>query len=102
MEDLTRIEKNYQSFSSKISFVNEVESPKPQQRISASQPSTPGVSRQRKESLLPDIHESRDWSESLYSVEDIMNEVNAERNGRRNSELLMRKFSLVTEGKFDI
>lgn len=102
MEDLTRIEKNYQSFSSKISFVNEVESPKPQQRISTSQPSTPGVGRQRKGSLLPDIHESRDWSESLYSVEDIMNEVNAERNGRRNSELLMRKFSLVTEGKFNI
>ncbi|XP_050299784.1 uncharacterized protein LOC126738462 [Anthonomus grandis grandis] len=87
VEDLTSIEKNYQHFNPKITFVSEVEF----------KPQAPKVGkvRSRKGSLLPDIHENSSCQGSLYSVEDIMSEVN---NDRRNSELLPRRFSLVTEG----
>ncbi|CAG9773735.1 unnamed protein product [Ceutorhynchus assimilis] len=82
VEDLTRME-NFENYNPKIQFVNEVESP------SVSKPNTPRMSRQRKGSLLPDIHEISD-----YSVEDLISESLA----RRNSEVLPRRFSLITEG----
>ncbi|KAF7282181.1 uncharacterized protein LOC143198822 [Rhynchophorus ferrugineus] len=88
VEDLTKIRGHFRTVIPKVLLVDEVDVP----------PAFHTPPHSRKYSLLPDIHENIALSGSLYSIEDIMGEVQEERFLRRNSERRASIRSLVTEG----
>ncbi|XP_019771352.2 uncharacterized protein LOC109545238 [Dendroctonus ponderosae] len=97
VEDLTSIEKNLAEFHPRITFVNEFGAT-PFRKESTSSGSPRSV-KKRKGSLLTDVHESIETEfGSFYSIEDIMEDLNSEKEEKKGGDLLPRRFSLVTEG----